>query len=225
MNGDSFRDKLIKAIKGEFSGFKEEDCISENPKSNQIVIVTAESGFPLRFVSNLSALKAKFDYKLMQDGELARMSLFGESFTKPLPALYELTPQEIRKALVRPIMLGYALGLFTEQTNPSTGAHFDAISLQDGFGRDQWYKTGKNIIDSLDQLCQDYSLAKKVEAKIENTLKEIRTNDQKLALKQALADVLDQRILPLFDSNTFNEEYREYGAIASDILTKELKQL
>ena len=117
------------------------------------------------------------------------------------------------------------MGLFTEQTNPSTGAHFDAIAFPDDFGWDQWQETGKNILDTLDQLCQNFSLAKKVEAKIESSLKEIRSNDQKLALKQALGDTLDQKILPLFDNNTFNEDYRKYVAIASDILANELKQL
>ena len=225
MNGDSFRDNLIKAITSEFPGFKPEDDLSVNQKSNQIVIVTAVAGFPLRYMSNLLALKAKFEYKLMKDGELARMSLFGESFSKPLPSLYEPTPAEIRKSLIRPILIGYSMGLFTEQTNPSTGAHFDAIAFPDDFGRDQWQETGKNILDTLDQLCQNFSLAKKVESKIESSLKEIRSNDQKRALKQALGDVLDQKILPLFDNNTFNEDYRKYVAIASDILANELKQL
>ncbi|MBQ7253364.1 MAG: hypothetical protein IJS30_01665 [Bacteroidales bacterium] len=223
MDGDPFRKKFVDTICREFD--INADALSVNHKSNQIVIVSATAGFPLRFAANLSALKEKFEYKLMKDGELAKMSLFGESFPKPLPSLYEPTPAEIRKLLVRTVMLGYAMDLFTEQTNPSTGANFDAIALPDGFEGEQWYETGKNIIDSLDQLSQNFSLAKKVESKIEAKMKEIRTNDQKLAVKQALGEVLHHRILPLFDNNTFNEEYRKYVAIASDILANELKQL
>lgn len=225
MEGEPFRDQLIKAIQSEFPGFRPESDLSVNPKSNQIVIISATSGFPLRYVSNVSVLKDKFEYKLMKDGELARMSLFGESFEKPLPSLYEMTPAEIKKAISRTILLGYAMGLVSPQSNPETGASFDAISFPNQFGLDTWEPLGKNILDTLDKLSQNYALAMRVEGKIEEKLKECRSNEQKSVLKAALGDVLEQRILPLFGGNTYNEEYRKYEALALDILENELKML
>lgn len=225
MEGDPFREQLIKAIQGEFPGFKPETDVAINTKSNQIVIVTAEAGFPLRYVSNLSVLKQKFDYKIIKDGELAKMSMFGESFASPLPSLFEMTPQEIRQAITRPVLLGYALGLFVEQTNIETGARFHAISFPNQFGQEMWEPLGKNLIETLDKLSQDYSLAIRVKNKIEKTMQDYKTNEQKLSVTKELGNVLNQTILPLFGNNTFNEEYRRYEAIATDILSNELKQV
>jgi hypothetical protein len=225
MEGNPFREHLIKAIQGEFPGFKPDTDVSVNMKSNQIVIVTAEAGFPLRYVSNLSVLKQKFDYKIMKDGELARMSLFGESFVNPLPSLFEMTPVEVLRAITRTILLGYALGLFVEQSNPETGARFDAISFPNQFGQDMWQPMGKNLVETLSKLSQDYPLAMQVKGKIEEKMNDIRTNEQKQMLTKALGEVLYNRILPLFSNNTFNEEYVKYESVATDILGNELKQL
>lgn len=225
MKGDSFRNQLIKAIQGEFPGFKPDSDLAVSLKSNRIVIVTAQSGFPLRYVSNVSVLKKKYELKLMKDGELARMSLFGESFEKPLPSLYEMTADEIKDSISRYILLGYAMGVFAEQVNPETGAHFDAISFPNQFGKDVWEPVGKNLIDTLDTLSHDYALAKKVQRKIEENLKKCKSNEDKTSLKLELGAVLEKRILPLFDGNTFNEEYRKYEVLANSILENELKQL
>lgn len=225
MEGNPFREQLIEAIQGEFPGFKPDTDVSVNMKSNQIVIVTAEAGFPLRYVSNLSVLKQKFDYKIMKDGELARMSLFGESLVTPLPSLFEMTPSEVRRAITRTILLGYALGLFVEQSNPETGAHFDAISFPNQFGQDMWKPMGKNLVETLSKLSQDFPLAMQVKHKIEEKINDIRTNEQKQTLMKALGEVLSNRILPLFNNNTFNEEYMKFESVATDILGNELKQL
>ncbi|MBQ7269540.1 MAG: hypothetical protein IJS62_06785 [Bacteroidales bacterium] len=225
MEGDAFRGQLVKAIQSEFPGFNPDTDLSVNMKSNQIVIVSASAGFPLRYVANVSVLKEKLEYKILKDGDLARMSLYGETFEKPLPSLYEMTPAEIKKVMGRTILMGYAMGLVCPQTNPDTGANFDAISFPNQFGKDAWEPLGKNILDTLDKLSQNYALAMRVEGKIEEKLKECRSNEQKSVLKAALGDVLEQRILPLFGGNTYNEEYRKYEALALDILENELKLL
>jgi hypothetical protein len=224
--GDAFREKLINAIQGEFPGFNRNTDLSVNPKSNQIVIVAASAGFPLRYVANVKTLRAKYDYKLARDGELARMSLHGESFQEPLPSLYELSPAEIRRMITRPVLLGYALGMFSEQTNPETGEHFDAIGIPNQFGRLKFEKVGKDILNALDYLSQDFALARKVKGKVEEKIAaDCRSNEQKRQVAMALGDVLEQRILPLCGNNTFSEAYRTYEAIAEAILSNELKQL
>lgn len=223
--GDPFREKLINTIKGEFPGFNQETDLSVNPKSNQIVLVAAAAGFPVRFVANLKTLKAKYDYKIAKDGQLARMSLHGESFPAPLPPLFELTPVEIRRIMTAPILLGYAMGLFVEQTDPSTGEHFDAVPFPTPLGYDKYQRVGKNILHSLDVLCQDYSLAEKIRARIDEKLKDYRTNEKKQELTKALGGVLQKMILPLCGNNSFSEEFQKFEAITAEILSNELKQL
>ena len=86
-------------------------------------------------------------------------------------------------------------------------------------------KVGKNVLHAIEFLSKDYPLAVKVMGRIEEKMKDCKSNDQKKQLAISLGDVLEHRILPLCGNNTFSEEYQAYEAIAEDILAKELKQL
>ena len=65
--------------------------------------------------------------------------------------------------MVTPYVLkAYAMGLFVEKSDPTTGAHFDEINFPDEFGDDNWYRAGKDIMTTIDVLANDYALAQKV---------------------------------------------------------------
>jgi len=148
------RKKIVDEFIKQVPGFDEKQDVSENYKPNQIVVIAANSGFPLRYISNVKALKEKYD-KLMAapEKELNKMALHTESFTEALPSLFEVDSNELLKAMERPLLLAYPLSLIAEQMDPSTGAHFEALRVPDEtFGGDTWVPLGKNFMDTLKKL-------------------------------------------------------------------------
>lgn len=224
-----FRNKLIEMFVKLAPGFKPEEDVAENYKSNQIVLVSAAAGFPLRYVANVKVLKQRYDAMLAApDKELNRMVLHTETFAKPLPAVFELTQEDLRRMVTPSVMLGYAMGLFEEKSDPTTGERFHAVGFPDEFGDINWERLGKNIIHTLDRLSENFGLSKRIMDLVERKLKqEYRSNDQKVALRQSLLNVLKTQILPhpVCENNEFSPVYQQYKAIAKKIFENELKEL
>ena len=234
-NTQDFRNELIKAFSQYTTGynFVESECVSEHYKPNEIVAVTACSGFPLRYLANMTTLKEKYDSLLIgSNGIFNRMLLHTESFDdfdKAFPALFFKKPEEIMKEMLPSLMLAYTLDLIQEQSDPTTGEKFVCIKGKDMLGRDAFVpiKGAKDFAQAWRALGQDYETAMKLKGQVEDTLKvEARSNDQKGALKLKLFDVLDNQVLnSLCEGNKFHPDYEHYTQVVSDILNNELKEL
>lgn len=228
-DNSGFRDKLINAFVQIYPGFNPKEDVSINYKNNQIVVVAAASGFPLRYVSNVKVLKKRYEDMLASpDSDLNKMVLHTETFAKPLPSLFEMDIIEIKEMVTPYVMKAYAFNLFIEKSDPTTGAHFDAINFPDEFGDDNWVRAGKDLIATIDVLGNDYDLAQKVMALVDQKMKtECRTNDQKVALRKELVAVLKEKILPsaACENNEFSPVYARYKGIAREIMENELKEL
>ncbi|MBQ8673069.1 MAG: hypothetical protein IJ511_03315 [Bacteroides sp.] len=224
-----FRDKLINAFVQIYPGFNPKEDVSVNYKNNQIVIVAAASGFPLRYVSNVKVLKKRYEDMLAApDAALNKMVLHTETFAKPLPSLFEMETAEIKMMVTKPVLLAYAMGLFVQKSDPTTGARFDAINFPDEFGDDNWVKAGKDILATIDYLGEDYALAQKVMALVDQNMRTMcRSNEQKVAMRKALVAVLKEKILPspACENNEFSPVYAKYKALAREIMDEQLKEL
>ena len=94
---DTFRQKLIDAFVKEIPGFDPKQDIAVNYKTNQIVVISANSGFPLRFLANVKVCKEKYDALVSRQNSkhaFNSMVLHTESFQEELPSLYE---EKLRK--------------------------------------------------------------------------------------------------------------------------------
>lgn len=226
-NTEAFRKKLIEAFSNEHSDFDPSQDVSINYNSNEIVCVSAKSGFPLRFLQNLPTLRDKYN-RLLADpkGDFNRLLLHTETFREPLPALYELSGAEIRQEIIKPIMLAYTLGLIVDKEDPSTGRHFSAIMEEGDFGP-EWVELGKDFGGVWEKLANDAqkrnTLLKLVKQKL---LSDARTNEQKHALKPLLGQVLKGQVMnSLCEGNEFHRDFAKYRAFAKEILENELKEL
>lgn len=228
-NTQTFYDELIKAFETTIPGFNRKEDVAENYKVNQIVVVAAKSGLPLRYLDNLTVLKDKYDHLVAApNAELNRMVLHTESFPKTLPSLFELTPDEIEKMVRKPLMLAYALGIISEQQDPVTGQKFDAINIPDEFSDTNWVPLGKDFVATIQTLRQDLQKAQSLVAQVEQELqKQARSNEQKASLREAVGEVVKKRILPspLCENNTFSTNYAFYRNLAIEIFNNELKEL
>ena len=229
---NDFKNKLVQAFVQNVPGFDPKQDIATNYKDNEIVVISANSGFPLRFLANVKECKKKYDALVTpQNGKctLNRMVLHTESFEKSLPAIFERTKEEIMAEVVKDLMLAHILGIIKEQQNPQTGAKFDAIGVPDDtFGDIQWKELGKGFADSWESLGQNEALANLLQNLVKKELSvKAKSNDQKAELRKALGQFLQQVILPspLCENNQFNPNYPKFRNWAVEITQNELKDL
>jgi hypothetical protein len=228
---NDFKERLIQAFEQNVPGFSKKEDVSVNYKDNQIVVISANSGFPLRFLANVKVCKEKYDALVTpQNGKCAlnRMVLHTESFKEELPELFEEESGTREQKMKKPLMLAYALGIIKEQQDPSTGAKFDAIRIPDDTFGDQWKPLGKGFADSLKALSQDFSLSELLKTQVKKELSvQARSNDQKAEVRKALGLVVQEKILPspLCENNQFNPNYTAYRNLAVEIIKDELQEL
>lgn len=222
-----FRDDLIDSFKNQ--GIDSKDDISINYKSNQIVLIAAASGFPLRYLTNVKVLKKKYEDKLAEPNpELNEMVLHTETFPKPLPSLFEVEVSEIKEKLRKPVILAFAMDIITMQEDPQTGEHFYAINILDEFGDYEPHKAGKTLISTIDILAEDYAMSKQLIELVEKKLiTEYRSNIKKKEMQDSVKKVLKEKILASqeCENNQFNPIYTKYKNICRDIFSNELKEL
>ena len=229
---DRFRQKLIDTFVKEIPGFDPRLDIAVNYKTNQIVVISANSGFPLRFLTNVKVCKEKYGALVSRQNSkhaLNSMVLHTESFQEELPSLYEETPEEIKWKIIKPLMLAYALGIIAEQQNPVTQAKFEAISIPDEtFGGEEWKPLGKGFVESWYALTQDFSLAKTLKEQVNKAMIELaRSNEQKAVIRKNIGDVLKNKILPssLCENNQFNSNYQRLSNLGKELVKEELQDL
>lgn len=226
-----FVNKLSAAFQAKVAGFIPrfvDGDLSVNFKPNQIVVVCANAGFPLRFLFNMKTLKDRYDRLLAApQGELNRMVLHTESFAKPLPELFELDVMDLEKPSKKAVMLGIALRLIQQQQDPITGEKFLAMNMPDEVFGDQWVKIGKDYIACVEVLKQDIKKLRKLEGEIEKSLQmHARSNDQKAEMRKLVGGVVQQLILPtVCEGNQFDPKYAAYKNLAIEIINEKLKDL
>ena len=201
--------------------------LSENFKPNQLVVVCAKSGLPLRFLLNIKALKEKYDKLLAApQNELNKMVLHTESGLV-LPELFELGERELELPAKKTTMLAMAMKLIQPQQDPITGEKFFAIKETDEIFGDQWVKLGKDYLGCVGALKQDIKKLKKLESEVDTYLAtQVRSNDQKAAMAKLLGGVVQKVILPtVCEGNQFDPKYAEYKKIAMEIINTKLKSL
>lgn len=222
----NFRQKFIDAFANVCAkhNFRVADCVSTNYKDNQIVVVAAASGFPLRYVANIANLRKKYEEKLIgPNSALNRMVLHTESFRKPLPSLFEATREEKAKSMRPYAMLAYALGLVSEHENPETGAKFLAIEGKDELGFTTLTPVGRNIVQSVDMLSQKPKEAADLIKSIDRKLaEEYVHNAKKEELRTKLVEVVEKMVLPIFNGNMQNKDFMAYRKDAAELITGRL---
>lgn len=228
-NTTAIRNKIIREFEKQVPGFNPKEDVSENYKPNQIVIVAANAGFPLRYLSNVKTLKEKYDRLIAApEKELNQMVLHTESFDNSLPSLFEVDSRELFKEMERPLMLAYPLGLIAEQMNPTTGERFEALRVPDvTFGGDTWIPLGKDFASTLSVLAGDFKTSSILKQRVAEELKkQAVSNEQKTALKKLLGDVINVRILNgICGGNQFDTKFKYYRELGVDIINNELKVL
>lgn len=223
----NFRDKFVNMFAQISPGFDPRVDVSTNYKENQIVVIAAASGFPLRFISNMTKLKEVYDGMLIgSKAALNKMVLHTESFKKPLPNLYEKTTEGKKEETLPVCVLAFAMGIAVDKTDPTTGETFKAIGFVDDLGLiGDWVNLGKNIKQAVNKLSINDRDRSRISALVNDKLKtDYLHNTQKAELKKQIANMLNTDILQLCNNNDLDKEYMEFKNAAIKIIQEELKE-
>lgn len=214
----NFRDKFISMFTRCCPGFKESD-VSVNYKPNQIVVVAAASGFPIRYLANAANLKEAYDEKLIgSSGPLNKMVMHTESFVESLPPIFDKSISEKKKELIPTVLLAFAMGVVVDKTNPTTGVTQKAIGFEDRFGDiGSWVMLGKNTLQAVDKLVASEEDAEKVVKLVRQKLNGYVHVDDKMQLIKSIGAVLRNDVLAACKGNDLDPVYLEYKQIASGI--------
>ncbi len=213
----NFRDKFIEVFASQcraYCSFDKHQDVSKNYRDSQIVIVTAASAFPLRFIQNIKFLEDKYNQKVMgKDGELNKVLLHTESGLD-LPELFEMRAEGKRAKFMPYAIMLHSLGILQEKTDPETGATFSALGVGSGFSR-KWVRVGKNMEETLVMLVEDAVTARTITECIDNIIStEYRTNAARQQLRGAIENMVCDTILPLVRNNDLDPLFVEYRKAA-----------
>lgn len=222
----NFRDKFIKLLKGKFAGtIFGVNSIAVNPKSNQIVIIMIYSGYPLRFVQNVSYLKEQYDNMTSVHnvhGKLNKVLLHTESLSDQiLPSLFEEEEGSIRKRMILTTVKAYLTPNLIEQgEDPDTGDTTYEINI--GTRMDEIICTiGKDFKETLQKLCEDATLRGQLTDYIDGACDEaFKGSREKAKLAKLAEDYLFDVILPLYGGNKRNAEFSEIKDVTKDFLNE-----
>lgn len=227
-DNDEFRNDFIAAFGG--SGnipFNKYEDSSVNFKSNQIVVITAHSGFPLRYIDNVRVLKEKYD--ILTRNEVNKMVVHTESFQKPLPALYARSKEEASKDLLPVVLLAYTIdGIIIEKEDAETGEKNKVFAGEKNkMGRvSKWIRVGDNIIDTLAELSKltraadAAALRKAVEEELNTNYKHV---EKKKELMLKMGETLDNMVLPLVSGNENDKSYIAFNKAGEKLCDDDLK--
>lgn len=225
---DTFRNDFIKDF-GESGNipFNKDSDVSVNFKSNQIVVVTAHSGFPLRYVDNVKVLKDK--YEVLVRNEVNYMVVHTETFAKPLPALFQKSAEANAKELTPVVLLAYTIpGIIVEQEDPETGEKRMVFAGEKNkMGRvSRWVPVGDDMVNTLTELSKTTRAADAATLK-KRVMEELDTNykhiDKKNELMLKMGETLDNVLLPLVGGNENNMTFVAFNKAAEKLCDDNLK--
>ena len=224
-----FRERFINAFAEACPGFNPTEDVSVNPKVNEIIVIAAKAGFPLRHVDNVKTIRDAY-LKVIndpKDGQMNKYVLHTESFHQELPSLFEMSQQEIGAKFLSSVILGKALGIIREVEDPETQRKYHALVTVDDFGFDVYTEVGgKDFTSILDYVKADFEIALKVEDAVNKELVvNYKSNDKKKQLQQEIHKLLKEFILPSYGSNPVAKGFKEAQNECRVIFENQLKQL
>ena len=220
----NFRTQLI----GEFQGklhLNPNDDVSENSNISQLVVVCANSGFPLRFSANLSTLKSEYDNLVSKRNpkwKLNKMLLHTETFTDRLPSLYELTPEDIKRICIKPLLIAFATNVVQLREDVRTGEQLYSMNDYDEILKDNWISLGANFSECLSNLSNNLSRARTLISLVKVKMQDYVHIDRKRALHEQLSVVLRDDILnKLYSGDQNNKDYQMYRNAVQEIIKED----
>lgn len=203
----------------------------ENSNESEISMITLHSAFPLRYASNVQAIRRAYKDLLEdpKDNNYNKLVMHTESFdASQLPDLFEMEAEEKSKVTEPYIILAYAMGLISEGKHPEDESPVAVIKQKSATGR---LKSSfidvigfNQIIDYLINEADGRELSLNLIELVKEKLEEdYRTKSQKEELGKRVNNVLDEIILPSCKGGELGKEFKAHEKIVEEIFRNELQ--
>lgn len=220
-----FRKRFIDRFAAMFAPgvFNRQTGVAVNPKSNQIIIITVKSGFPLRFIRNVRFLKEQYDNMTAEHNihhNLNKVLLHTESLSdRTLPSLFEEDAQAIRQRMILLGLKAYLTpGLIEQGEDPETGDVTYEINTGTRMN-ENIHTIGKNFLRTVDLFCQDAQLRGALTDHVEDAFNQAyRTVADKRTLPEKVENFVFDTVLPLCGGNRRTAQFIEVRDIANELI-------
>lgn len=220
--GDSFRDDLIDAIKGSLEN-STNFSLSTSQKENEIVFLSAKSGFPLRYIRNLQSLRKSYERLISdsKDGDKNRFYLHSE--VREYPSLEDMDKSERQEKALPYIIAALSMGVIKKTVDPVTeGKIYVAEIEEDGLPMPKRIE-GRDFVELLRSLSNNPNLTSEILNEVKKKLNGCKSDSMKSELRAKLSSYLKEEILPLYNGNMLSEGYQEAANALKELFNKHLK--
>lgn len=200
--------------------------VVDNPNPSELVILSLLAAFPLRFVSNVKALRdAYIKLKQAPDGKYNTLVMHTESFTEEqLPDLFDLPTKEKNKKSEAYLLLAYALGMVKEGEDFETKEPITIFEFKQENGRPSTEKRSEiGILDVLSVLLEirNGKLLNNLIRTVKLDLDEnYLSRTKKEALMSRVESFVDEHILPKCRGGKLGDDYKYHDDVLNLIHDK-----
>jgi len=234
-----FRTMVEDKVKSIFDGEGYSNISIYETSDSQLVVLTGKTSFPLRYVRTVKKLKESYD-DFTKNNVCNYKIVHTESFSSPLPSIYNKSQEELREELYRILLISYCIpGILSKETDTNSGELLDAIACKStASGAIYCYnrldhpddmpssliKFGKDIRKSMDLLCKREADVTIIANLVDTQLAEkYQHNKMKEELTLAIKKFLKETVSVAFDNNSTDKELQKYVKAADILFEKELK--
>lgn len=222
----NFRTRFFNAIQSQFGvGLVNPDSLATSPegKENEIVIITAASGFPLRVVQNLNFMKQKYDELVSHHNNLSELNkvlLHTETLTpQELPSLFGEDPAYLRRRMELLAIKIHSLPDFViNGVDPQSGDEVNTIIIGRGFNA-LTLMVGDNAVQTAQMLENDPALRAQLRDVIDERIAETyRTRVERQNFAGLIEDMVCRDVLNACGGNRLSPVFREFVNVAQEYL-------
>lgn len=236
----AFRTKVEEKVRGIFNGEGYNNVSVYETSDSQLVVLTGKSSFPLRYVRTIKKLKECYD-EFTKNDVCNYKIVHTESFTRPLPSLYNKSQEELKEELYRILLLVYCIpGIVDKETDTISGEQRDAIACKSNIsGAVHCYNRldfpddmpssliflGEDIRKSIDILSKRESDVTIMSELVDQQIAEkYKHNSMKQELTDVIKKFLKADVSNAYDGNSTDKELQKFVKAGDMIFEKELKQ-
>lgn len=222
---NAYRELFKRKCQDVFEGdMFDNSSITRNSASNEILFLMVYSGFPLRFIQNVSLMKERYDNLTSTHNEaraLNKMLLHTETFANgALPSIYQDGLFVVRRRAIKTTLKMYHVKEMIEQVNdPNTGKTIYVVNTSTDRMSPEYVEVGPFFRITKELLCNSAEIRQKVSPWIKEKFEEAyKTPEEKVGVSKEIEEFVFTTVLVQYNNNKLDPDFKEVREAAKDLI-------